>query len=428
LLEGFAEYYSPADDKYATFIREGIIVLDTNVLLSPYKVASATNDQLFSLLDDLKQQIWIPYHAMWEFFQNRPNVLGGEDKIFQNLEKPLMDAKAKLETHLGTLTAHPIVTPEYGTQLRRHLEDAISLVQRLSNGRDGKLEDALHSDVILEKWEKILNGKIGPEPDNDRKAAYEQAARERYANGIPPGMLDEAKPHNPYGDAIIWLQLLDYVKANPRPVLMVTNDRKDDWYRKQNGRTIGPRVELVREMKEKAGVEYYQQGLAAFMSRASSVTRTPLSKETIDQVILASETQENIEQEIIGILHAEFSDFPVSTYREWSGPAPDVAMLTPHGIIGFELFNYSSPVTTKRLQPISRLVEGGNLRGLIVVSRGSITRMGMDYLRQLGAKSANTEIGFIILDEIVSRSHFAESVESMLQRIQRSGKNKWGQV
>ncbi|MBP0452403.1 DUF4935 domain-containing protein [Kitasatospora sp. RG8] len=283
MREQFSEYYSPSDEEYLEYLSNGVVSLDTNVLLSPYRMDSQARGQLFSILEFLAEQIWIPHQAAWEFFNNRPNVLAGEDKVYQKLEAPLIAAKKSLEDHIKTLQGHSIVTTEKQQKITRGLDDLIEEVKSLSNQRDSKLEEALRIDPVLNRWEYLLSGRIGERPDATRHAELNALAEERIKSGLPPGGKDADKGVNANGDAILWLQLIEHAQEAQRPVLLVTDDIKEDWYRRQSGQTIGPRTELVREMRSTAEVAYYQQPLSGFLRRAGKALSKPVSEETIKQ-------------------------------------------------------------------------------------------------------------------------------------------------
>ncbi|MET7287742.1 PIN domain-containing protein [Streptomyces sp. NPDC005573] len=426
MREVFGEYYSPNDEEYKKFLTSGLIVLDANVLLAPYRLDSEARNQVFELLYSLRERIWVPYQTGWEFFQNRPNVLSGEDKVYRDLEKPLEDAKGKIEAHLKSLAGHPVVTDDEKVRLIRYLEDAISLVSRLSTNRDEKLENALRSDSVLQKWESILVGRIGAEPSMEVRSTREEAAAERYKKSQPPGYRDEGKKDNQYGDALLWLELLDHIDGSGTPVLMITNDVKEDWYRRQSGRTIGPRVELVREMRDH-GSPYYQQRLAAFLERASTLLAKPVSEEAVEQVARSAQSEHSL-QFLHAVRRTLVERHPdanaIITPEIGNGLRPDLAVHFRNFTIGVEAFNRSQPVTMKDFRHLPRLMADSGLDALMVVSAGPVSPTGRRRLRDLERENP-VAIDLVELDAGGSLEDVAASFDMIINRLRRRNTNSW---
>jgi hypothetical protein len=68
----------------------------------------------------------------------------------------------------------------------------------------------------------------------------------RYANEIPPGYQDSAKPDNGIGDLLIWFQIIEVGKSLNKNVIFVTGETKSDWCVRANKQGIFTRYELVR--------------------------------------------------------------------------------------------------------------------------------------------------------------------------------------
>lgn len=77
--------------------------------------------------------------------------------------------------------------------------------------------------------------------------------------------MDDDKSENPYGDAIIWLEMLRSAHSH---LIFVTKDRKEDWWLNICGKQ-SPRPELIREMLE-CGKVFHMYTLDAFIKRAFS--------------------------------------------------------------------------------------------------------------------------------------------------------------
>jgi hypothetical protein len=57
-----------------------------------------------------------------------------------------------------------------------------------------------------------------------------------------------------YGDYIIWRQIIDFTKTQKKHIVLVTDDRKDDWWSKSNGDSTRPREELISEFYNLTGI------------------------------------------------------------------------------------------------------------------------------------------------------------------------------
>jgi hypothetical protein len=428
MRDRFGDYYTPEDDVYESFLTSGHIILDTNVLLAPYRVDVSTKGQIFTILESLRERIWIPYHAGWEFFQNRPNVIAGEDKVYQILENMLRDCSQKVTAHFDKLKQHPIVTQEVRTGITRHIEDALAIATGLSSEKGDALEMALHADSILAKWEEILTGRIGSEPSKEERKQNEAEAERRYEANIPPGFRDSSKPSNQFGDALIWLQILDRVKEDPRPVLLVTEDVKDDWYRRHSGKTIGPRVELVEEIRRVAGVTYYQQPLGSFLKRSAAFLKKEISPQAIEQVYrMESIDARRREEEALAILKdilpvgsAEVRD-PDATQEK---DALDLIADTPMGRVGVEVLSTRGVVSAPSMRRLPEFVQRANVRALFVVSMDPLSRPGRDFLRDLERYSGIT-VGFIHWSSTEPEGVLTGGFYGFLDRLRSGSNNKW---
>lgn len=82
----------------------------------------------------------------------------------------------------------------------------------------------------------------------------------------------------------MWEQLIAQASKISQDVLFVTRDEKADWWRKcqDQRRLLGPRVELVSEMRDRAGVSYFMLRPAQFLKAATELLHVEVSERTID--------------------------------------------------------------------------------------------------------------------------------------------------
>lgn len=67
------------------------------------------------------------------------------------------------------------------------------------------------------------------------------------------------------------------------PVVLVTDDRKEDWVRREHGLTLGPRPELCEEMSAAGGTPFLLMSTATFLRHAKEYLSVDVSPETVDQ-------------------------------------------------------------------------------------------------------------------------------------------------
>ncbi|MFF6892144.1 PIN-like domain-containing protein [Streptomyces microflavus] len=385
----FSEYYSPSDAEYSQFLEEGTIALDANVLLAPYKVDSDSRRQIFEILTQLKDRLWVPYQAGYEFFKNRPAVMAGEEKVYQSLETPLVAARRKIDDHLKSISGHPVITPLDAKEILNGIDQLILKVQTLQKGRDSRLEDSLRDDPILAKWEDLLEARMGERPSPEGHHEMIEAITKRFTEGTPPGLQDEDKPENSHGDGLVWLQLLDKARADKAPTLLITDDVKEDWYRRHGGKTIGPRIELIREMQDSAGVTYYQQPLSLFVQRAGKFLHKPVSEKTVRQVAGISSfvlSGSEFERSVYSELLTEFPTSDVTHYLQEFSPV-DLAVRVGSVVVGVVVTLNSSFAGRNNIQLLTQALTGRKFDAILLVTPKPLTARDLDILMDLAEKS-----------------------------------------
>lgn len=306
MREFFVGHYRPTQEEMERLWSDGLIVLDTNVLLSLYRMPPSTRDEFFSLLEELKERLWIPYHVGLEFQRARLKVIGtgqkdaakasdAADKAFGAV---LSGVKA-LQIDKRGIQAKEAVLVERLELTRKEVLEAIAEVVKQQS-------TASHDDAIRDRIDSIIGTRVGEMPiDQGSIAALTEGGDERFVAKIPPGFLDADKEKSQdeaeftanglkyqrkFGDLIIWRQLINHVKQySIKKVLFITSDVKDDWWIRLEGKTIGPLPGLYDELSKHAGVEsFWMYTLLQFMEQASTHVKTKISPQALAEVRLSS--------------------------------------------------------------------------------------------------------------------------------------------
>ncbi|BAH74156.1 PIN-like domain-containing protein [Solidesulfovibrio magneticus] len=295
----FPGYYLPSEEDFESLWKDGLFVFDTNVLLDMYSYPDAVRDVFESVLRKIQDRIWIPFFVGLEFQQNRfKRVLQSEKNIkslldkIQNTAKELSDEVESIELEKRAVGLEDVQERLKAVRdSHLSLSEAVELVYK-------KVPLVSLDDDIANKIYDLFEGRIGSAVENqDKLDKMLVGADERYVNSIPPGFRDSKKDGSvfwggvvypqKYGDFIIWKQVIDHVlNSGNKKVVFVTGDRKEDWWFKVEGKTLGPHPLLVEEIFRIGKVDvFWMYSSDQFLEYAERYLRaTEVTKETIDQV------------------------------------------------------------------------------------------------------------------------------------------------
>jgi hypothetical protein len=267
----FPGYYRPSEEEFADMWQEGIFAFDANILLNIYRYTPETQKSFFDVLEKLTNRIWIPYQVAYEYQVQRLNVISAQEKAYVQIESLFDQTLRKLEGGLSSYRKHTYV------DVKRLLKSIQKEFDRAKKGLQkvkAKHPNYFDSDPLRENITELFDGKIGGSySEKELKDLYKEAEK-RFSSSppIPPGYEDAKTKDAPqkYGDAIVWFQLMDYAKQYKKPMFLITDDRKDDWWFTYEGKTIGPRPELIQEMKSIAGISFYMYDGYKFLDYAQN--------------------------------------------------------------------------------------------------------------------------------------------------------------
>jgi PIN like domain len=285
----FDVYRTVTEDDYQKVLTSGLVVLDTSTLLNLYRYHAKTREELVQVLRRLSGRVWVPNHAMYEFFEKRLGVIDSHAKELGQALDRLNGYGAQLEQVIRTW-ANRVSLPEeqFNELFEGGLQPAIasiaSLVDRVrAISVDNAFEhadDTAKDPVIAALSEILMNGVGAPLPDDELQEA-KKAASKRFANKIPPGWKDADKSENQEGDYLIWYQTLQEAKRRGADALFVTGDAKEDWWRRERGELRGPLPALMHEMHAIAGVRLYMLRPASLLTHAGTALGVEVSAESV---------------------------------------------------------------------------------------------------------------------------------------------------
>jgi hypothetical protein len=233
----------------------------------------------------------MPYQVGYEFFENRVSVITKQLNQYDNLMKYLDGAKEKIAGLNNSSPSHAHL--DFAGIADKYEKSIRPLRKEIENLRE-KHPDHLGDDKVLAELERIFTDSIIGKPFGDKDLEdLIKDGEERYSKKIPPGYRDQAKKEDEngpdrnrkYGDLIIWKQIINKAEVANRPIIFVTNDAKDDWvlYAK-DGRKLGAKPELKKEMLLDAKVDFALYSSDEFLDDAHKRFSLPVKRESVTEV------------------------------------------------------------------------------------------------------------------------------------------------
>lgn len=295
----FYEYYPLSDDKIKEIWDEGIIIFDTNALLNLYRYSEKLRNDFLEVLNHYKDRLWIPYQIGLEYHSNRIGVITNSNNAYKQLSDEL---HSKMENLVNPLIPkykrHPYINID---DISERIKSCINEIVKDLDKKGKDAPDYLKNDDILNNLTYLFDGKVGADFDESDLNKLYKKRRERYTNKIPPGYCDEKEKKDKgdrhlYGDLILWKQTIEKASETKTDIILVTDDLKEDWWEITNGKTIGPRKELLKEFREAVQKDILIYNAERFLKYAQKHMSISIEKETISEIENFRKEDESIQQ------------------------------------------------------------------------------------------------------------------------------------
>jgi hypothetical protein len=313
----FPAYYQLSTADVRELWEEAIFFLDASYLLAFYEFPDGVREDSFRLLESVNERVRVPYMAALEFQRNRLKVIKRQKDHFEKVrselrrakEKALGDSRALLKDGGGLFQGarfntleevqkqHPTINAEgfregleeLGARLKKEvatfeeeLKGQFEEFERRLDTLEEEQPDLDDRDEIERRLSELLADCVMAEHAKDfLESAYEEG-KTRFSSEIAPGYKDQGKANEPgqcfqhngrtydrvYSDFVIWKEILEAVeKEKPQAAIFVTKDGKEDWIRVVRGRhTVGPKVELIQEVKARGAKGFHIQTPQGFVT------------------------------------------------------------------------------------------------------------------------------------------------------------------
>jgi hypothetical protein len=294
MRSAFQEWYPPTPDELERLWREAIVVTDSSVLLALYQYPPTALEQFFRVLEALGDRLWIPHQVGLEFQRNRLGRIPEQRAVLDELIKRLDEASRELD-RVGLPEYHPVLDRDEFERRQAVAAEAIDALGQLVRNTLAAIpertpEDLIYRDELFARITGLFEANVGaPFTDEELDQLYSEGAR-RYDRQLPPGYkdIDKEVPRR-YGDLIVWKQILNHARRGQggmpsRSTLLVTGEKKEDWWRRRESAMLGPRPELIREYLDVVGAGFHMYRPDQFLEDARQYLKLDVSSATIEDV------------------------------------------------------------------------------------------------------------------------------------------------
>ncbi len=242
--------YSTHFDSEISLKTKSPIFLDTNVLLRYYSISFTAREKLYDFINQNKERIILSSQVQYEFLNNREDVIQRffeqvTNKIPKDFNADVVNKmKSFLELHKVVLKDYPFVE----TGIQKHQAELEELLNKLNETAEKKRKE--YTDLIVkDKYLDLLNSCLKYDSlTNDEleivKKDFDTLAKNissettesisNKSNIAFPGLGDiKTKPEDPYGNDIIYHEIMKFILNNSKDVIFLTFDNsKGDWMSK----------------------------------------------------------------------------------------------------------------------------------------------------------------------------------------------------
>lgn len=243
---GWAVAPNPADLKKTW--KASTLVVDANVLLDLYRYHEKTRESLLDAIEKFRGRLWISNQAAIEFFRNRKSVIMSSEKTFSDAVSAIEDLRKATETATSRLKGLRLIPRTAADDLKKAADSAVEGAIATIHDARAAHPDYIQDDQLLVRIMALFDGRVGSPLDAERTQELITEGERRISEKVPPGYLDTDKDGDRrLGDFFHWRETLNFGKETGSPIILVTSERKEDWWEKYSGRTVGPRQELLSE-------------------------------------------------------------------------------------------------------------------------------------------------------------------------------------
>lgn len=165
----FKGYYHPSEADFKKIWKEGLIVLDTNVLLNLYRLPAEARKEFLDVLNILKSRLWIPFQVGLEFQRRRLTVISSERKNIESVLDQSRQVLKELAQKVKALELEKRGIDINPSQLLKDIESANTNLQKALEKAHASQIDISSTDSLRDSIDDLFADRVGSGPKNQEE-------------------------------------------------------------------------------------------------------------------------------------------------------------------------------------------------------------------------------------------------------------------
>ena len=308
-IESFNIYIKPTKDIEEKLWNDATFIFDSSALLNFYYIPTIKQQEIFNeTFEKIKDRLWIPNHVEFEFLKNRESVLTKpinekysplKEKYLQEIEKSIKKIAnnvKELKDNTVKKDKHPYIEQleidEFNKKADNFNQDFIKFKTNVLSLIEKQIENirlVQQDDIVLNSFVKYF--KVGRKYSFSEIIEIVKEGKLRYEYNIPPGYKDiednDKSGIQIFGDLIIWKQIIEFASEKKSPVILIIDDLKEDWCKKEKKnpeRIDFPHFDLIKEISDIAGVQIWFYSLPQFLHFSMVYLKSNINDNLIDTI------------------------------------------------------------------------------------------------------------------------------------------------
>lgn len=273
-------------------INESIISFDANAILNLYRFKEKTTSEYLSSIQSISERVWLTYIAALEYNVLRTTIIKQEREYLDNLNLKINRFKDDVLNYTSNKHHNSFPFESFNEKLKSTTNELSELVVKCQAAQ----KDLIRKDPIRDLLFDIFNGKTGSMISEKELDVIYTIAQKRFSAKIPPGYMDEKNKSgkdkvygdlvikSEFADYIIWHELINKAKESQHNIILVTDEKKEDWILKVNGINLGARPELITEMKLKSNCVFSIISSLDFINLMKQAGNVSISQSSVDDI------------------------------------------------------------------------------------------------------------------------------------------------